>query len=344
MRDSYRAEKHSEIVRDLRLSHAFVNTISGAYRGMWIFESAFEELAPGLDRSDELAKSERVLETVDGWWRDLDARDPLFRSDGRPVLEEESSRAWRLLQVAEARLRSLIGELTDSSDLEALIQEPMARAIRAAALRENAHSQREIVHGLVRFATVLDDEAELNRWRQRLLECEQRVEEAELLVERLRAAGPEPGLRLLAELLDSTLVLPAQVAQRIVDIGQVFSLYTGVFDYEDAGIPDAQTDIWADAGFEPAAAGRWFAAGMSPRRAVAWMQVGAEDPLVAAGFLWRGFTPDEAEPWLHRYMSGRTAAAWAAAGCDAEDAREWITLGVHDPDGLTDSRSCTRLM
>ncbi len=344
MRGSYRAEKHSETVRDLRLSHAFVNTISGAFRGMWIFESAFEELAPGTDRSDELARSERVLETVDGWWRNLEARDPLFRTEERPVLEQESSRAWRLLQVAEARLRSLIGELTDSSDLETLLQEPLARAIGAAALRENAHVQREIVQGLVRFADMLDDHTQGDRWRQRLLDCERRVDEAEALVERLRAAGAEPGIRLLAELLDSTLVLPAQVAQRIVDICQVFSLYTGVFDYEDVGIPDAQTDIWADAGFEPDIAGRWFAAGMSPGRAIAWMQVGAEDPLVAAGFLWRGFTPDEAEPWLHRYISGRTAVAWAAAGCDAEDAREWITLGIHGPDGLSGGQGSARLM
>jgi len=311
---------------------------------MWVFDSAFEELVAGADRSDELAKSERVLETVDGWWGRLETRRPLFRTHERPVLEEDSSRAWRLLQVAEARLRALIGELTDSSDLETLLQEPVARAIRAAALRENAHAQREIVRGLARFADLVDGSRHGDRWRQRLLDCERRVQDAELVVGRLRRAGFEPGLRLVAELLDATLLLPAQVAQRIVDVSQVFSLYTGVFDYEDAGIPNAQTDIWASAGFKPDMAGRWFAAGMTPRRATAWIEVGAGDPLVAADFLWRGFTPDEAEPWLHRYISGRSAAEWSAAGCDAEDTREWITIGIHDPDRLAGMRSAERMM
>ena len=117
----------------------------------------------------------------------------------------------------------------------------------------------------------------------------------------------------------------------MVDISKTFSLYTGVFDYAEVGIPTEQSEAWHERGFTPYEAGRWFAAGHSPERARSWLEVGAADPMVAAGFMWRGFTPAEAGPWLRRHISGRMAAAWARSGHDAEGAREWIALGIPEP-------------
>lgn len=316
---------------DLRLSHAFVSTLGAAYRGMWVFETMLMELDVGVDRRDEVDKAERVLETISGWWKDLEAGDPLFRMRKRPVLQGEASQAWRLLQVAEGRARSLIGELTKCADVEALVQDSWARTIRLCALLEAAHVQRETVLGLIRLADALGCSAEAERWRHRLLTAEGRLDDAEAIVGPFLQA-PEIDETMARKLFDASLLLPAQVAQRVVDMSQVFGMYTGVFDYTDAGIPEAQSETWAEAGFEPRQAGRWFAAGLTPSRAAAWMEVGASDPLVAAGFMWRGFSPGEAAPWLERFIEGRRAAAWQQAGCDAEDAREWISLGIRHPE------------
>lgn len=337
------SESRAEAVQlgeDLRLSQAFVGTLSAAYRGIWVFESVLERLDPGIDRGGELNKTERVLDTVDGWRKRIAAGSPLLHTAERPLLDDEGSKAWRLLQVAENRLRALIGELTSSSDLELLLREPLARHIRVAAMCEVAHARRATVRGLLEQAEALGATAEAETWRQSALMSEQNVAQAEAMFERVQQAGDEPDARLVADLLDASLLLPARVAQRVIDICRVFGLYTGVFDYEDAGIPDAQTDIWAEAGFAPHVAGRWFAAGLSPGSSLAWIRAGADDPLVAAGFLWRGFTPGKAEPWLENFIGGRHAAAWRAAGCDAVDACEWIALGVRDsmqlgPDGTS---------
>lgn len=315
---------------DLRLSHAFVSTLAAAYRGMWVFESTLMQIDDEVEREEEMDQAERVLETVSGWWRDLHAGRPLFRMRERPVLEGEASRAWRLLQVAEGRCRSLIGEITQSTDVETLIEDPWSCKVRTAGLLEITHAQRETVRGLVRLAEILGRPDEADQWRQRILAAEARIGEAEAVVERILTAE-EVDEDLARQLFDATLLLPAQVAQRVIDMCQVFGLYTGMFDYADAGIPEAQSASWADAGFEPRAAGRWFAAGLTPGRATRWIAVGASDPLVAAGFMWRGFTPDQAAPWLQRFIEGRRAAAWQSAGCDAEDAREWIALGIRDP-------------
>lgn len=328
---------------DLRLSHAFVSTLAATYRGMWVFESTLMQIDDEVDREEELEQSERVLETVAGWWRLLQDGQPLFHLRDRPVLDGEASRAWRLLQVAEGRCRSLIGELTQSTDVETLVEDPWSRKVRTAGLLEVAHAQRETVRGLVRLAEILGRPDEADQWRQRILAAEARIGEAEAVVERLLTAA-EVDVGLARELFDATLLLPAQVAQRVIDMCQVFGLYTGVFDYADAGIPEAQSSSWADAGFEPRIAGRWFAAGLTPRRAAEWISIGAGDPLVAAGFMWRGFTPSRAAPWLERFIEGRRAVAWQSVGCDAEDAREWIALGIRDPAQVSGFRPSMRTM
>lgn len=328
---------------DLRLSHAFVSTLSASYRGMWVFENALLQLDEEIDRQEEIAHAERVLETLAGWWRDLRAGRSLFRLQERPVLAGEASRAWRLLQVAEGRCRSLIGELTQSTDIDVLLDDPWALKVRTAGLVEITHAQRETVRGLVRLAEILGQPGEAYRWRQRTLASEDRIGEAEGMLERMVGAE-EIDFDLARELFDATLLLPVQVAQRVIDMCQVFGLYTGVFDYADAGIPEAQSPRWAAAGFEPRLAGRWFAAGLTPDRATRWMAAGASDPLVAASFMWRGFSPAQAEPWLHRFIEGRRAAAWQSAGCDAEDAREWIALGIRDPHQVGSFRTSTRAM
>lgn len=327
---------------DLRLSGSFVATLDAAYRGMWAFERALMDLDPEVDREDELEKAEHVLETVGEWWREFEAGIPLFRLHERPVLQGEASRAWRLLQVAESRARSLIGELTGSTDVGGLVADPWARTIRLAATAEVAYAQRATVAGLVRAAERSGDRSEADRWRQRLLASDEKVREAHELAERFR--GEPLDEETAWDIWDATLLLPAQVAQRVIDIARVFGLYTGRFDYDDAGIPDAQVDDWAAHGFEPEVAGRWFAAGLTPARAAAWMGAGARDPMVAAGFLWRGFSPDEARLWLSRFIEGRRAAAWQAAGCNPEDAREWIALGIRDPHRISAFPATSRLM
>jgi len=335
---------HSGKVHDLRLSHAFVSTIAACYRGMWVFDNALVCLDPEMDRTDEMRKTERVLEIVEEWTQRLDRGQPVITAADRPVLGEEGSRAWRLLQVAEGRLRALIGDLTSSSDLDQLAQDELARNLRVAAMCEIAHARRTSLEALLAQATALGATADAERWRGRVLSSEQQVARAEWMLERFRRVDEAPSLEMVAELLDATLLLPARVAQRVIDIGRVFGLYTGMFDYEDAGIPEAQIAVWAESGFDPHAAGRWFAAGVTPQQALEWIRAGADDPLVAAGFLWRGFTVREASPWLQRFINGRQAAAWVAAGSAAADAQEWIALGVRTPDAVAAMPSSRRVM
>lgn len=343
LRSIPRAAPHPAQVDDLRLTQAFVNGLSAAYTGMWVFERSLCRLEPEIDRADELAQAEHSLRQIQAWERAALQGETLFELSERPLLSDDASRAWRLLHVAEGRIRSLIGELIQSSDLKVLGDDPLARSVRIATHCEAAYASETRILGMLRW-TEAHAPLEAGRWRHRLLTCRRKVEEADALLDRFCDLEIEPDDRDLARLLDSSLLLPADLAERVVEICHVFSLYTGVFDYADVGIPEAQNASWETAGFGPHAAGRWFAAGLSARHAIDWMDVGAEDPLVAAGFMWRGFTPQEAQPWLSAYIGGRIAASWASSGSDPQEAREWISLGVRDPAEVAHWNGAARLM
>lgn len=322
-------------VGDTHMSYAFLTALDAAYGGMWAFERSLRSLDCDLDREDELSRAEQVLERLQSWRRDLPEGRVLFSLEERPLLDDDASRAWRLLHVAEGRLRSLINELIGSSDLETLQCDDLARNVRVAAMVECARAQELHVRGMVDWMESTGDEVAAESWRQRLLACTVRVEEADRWLTTFRELRGDPEADLLEQFLDDTLLLAADVAARVVEICHTFSLYTGLFDFADVGVAENQAEAWRSGGFSVHEAGRWFAAGHSPASATDWIAVGATDPMVAAGFMWRGFPPAEARPWLKRHISGRMAAAWAGSGHDPEDAREWITLGIPEPHILT---------
>jgi hypothetical protein len=322
---------NSRRITDSGLSYAFITSLNSAYRGMWAFERALRALDRDVDREDQLSRAERALETVQLWSVEVGGGRSLFHLEERPVLDDDASRAWRLLHVAEDRLRSLINELISSSDTDVLLHDEFARNVRVAAMVECARAEETHVRGMVEWMDAVGDEAAANAWRQRLLACTVQVEEAQRWLAAFRELRGEPTPELLEQFLDDTLLLAARVAERVVDICHTFSLYTGMFEFADVGIVHDQVDSWVEGGYSVHDAGRWFAAGHNPDTAAEWMSVGAADPLVAAGFMWRGFSAAEARPWLKRHIGGRTAAVWAGSGHDPEDAREWIALGLPEP-------------
>ncbi len=332
-------------VGDAHLSYAFITVLEAAYGGMWAFERSLRSLDRSLDREDELWRAEQVLERLQSWRRDLPQGDVLFSLEERPVLDDDASRAWRLLHVAEGRLRALIAELIASSDVETLLANDFARNVRVAAMVECARAEELQVRGMLDWMEAIGDREAADAWRQRLLACTVRVEEADRWLTTFRELQGAPEATLIEQFLDDTLLLAADVAERVVEICHTFSLYTGVFDFADVGVPEEQVADWLAGGFSVHDAGRWFAAGHGPDSASAWIAVGAADPMVAAGFMWRGFAPGEARPWLKRHISGRRAATWSRFGHDPEDAREWIALGIPEPHILASLPALeTRLM
>ncbi len=326
-----RAQLSRELRDDLKVSHAFINRLSASFQGVHAFETVFGQLSRSEHQQDNLAKTGLALEAIAGWWREFEQQKPLFSCDDRPVLTAEGSKAWRLLDVVAHRLRALVGELSPHTSVESLLDDPVALQIRVASLCEAAYVERHLIEGEIARHEVFGQENREPSLQRQLIEACGRVRRAESCFAIVEDLGDDIDAPTATEILDRTLLLPAEFGRAVVDVARTFSLYTGAFDYADAGIPDGDEELWTAHGFQPHAAGQWFLAGIPPERALRWISVGACDPLIAGDYLWRGFSPEDARPWLLRFMDGLAAAAWRDAGCDSEVAGHWIAEGFFDP-------------
>ncbi|MFW6198870.1 MAG: hypothetical protein ACOC5E_03510, partial [Acidobacteriota bacterium] len=208
-----------ELRDDLTLSHAFVNAVASAYRGLYAYENVHGSLDDAPDRVGRLREAASVLERTETWWGQLEAGAPQFRRARKPVLGREAAKVWHLLENAESRLRSMVGELSAYSSLEALLEDRTARHIRVAALCEVAHERDHCVRGLIAFGELVGAWRQVDHWRRQTLACRQRVERAESLFRRFQEAdGDSVGPDLVAELRDVSLLLPYRVGMRVVEI------------------------------------------------------------------------------------------------------------------------------
>ena len=305
-----------EQLADLNVTHAFINILRACYQGMYAYENAYGQLARTADRELKMKHTSQVLDKIGEWWQQFGEFTPLMRFGDKPNLAGDAARAWKLLGVVQARLESLAGELLESGDVDTLLENPPSRYIRVAAFVEAAYARQYFINGLVSYGEVLGREDVADRWRQHTLYTQQDVAQATRLFADFQKMGDSIDGKALGELLDVTLTQPVVVGRQIVDIREVFGLYTGKFDFTDAGIPADEIADWSEPGFSPAEAAHWRASGMHADEALAWIKAGVPDSLGAAMFAWRGVAKEVAGKWFVAGHNGRSAAAWIEQGIE----------------------------
>ncbi len=309
-----------ELLGDLNLTHAFINTLSASYQGMYVYENVFGVLSQASDREEKMKNTANVLDKISEWWAMFQRHEPLmryrFHQEG---VEGEASKACRLLEVAQKRLDGLMQELLASSSVESILRDGVRRALRVANSCEAAYARQHFVQGLIAYGEILDREEVADRWRQHLLYCRRETAEANALFERFQRMEGEIDEAAAAGLLDLTLTDPVAVGRRAVDVRSVFGLLRNRFDYADAGIPEAEAVPWKRGGFAPADAAGWRLAGMGPEESQAWIDAGIPDPLGAATYAWRGIEQAVASKWYEQGYNGRVAAGWIRQGISEPD-------------------------
>ena len=201
-----------------------------------------------------------------------------------------------------------------------MLKDPDARHIRVAAYANAAYSRDHFIKGLVEYGEIMKREEVSDRWRQHLLYTLDWTGIATRLFQRFLDLGAAVDEDAAADLLDLTLTLPVHLIVQSVDVRGVFGLLRGRFDYEDAGIPEAEVEPWRTAGF-PAGAPPTGAppAWIRPSR---WTGSRREFPTPGRPtFAWRGIDIE-------------TAGRWHAAGIDGRVASRWIAQGVQEPDQI----------
>jgi hypothetical protein len=311
-----------ERLADLNLSHAFINTLSSSYQGMYVYENVFGILTQSPERERKMADTAQVLDKVNEWWRLFKRHEPLVRHGCRDEgMTGDGARAWRLLEVSQRRIESLAEQMLSTTSVEALLEDPEARCKRVAAFCDSAYARHHFVYGLVAYGEILGREQVADRWRQHLPSTLRETGRGTELFGKFRELGEQVDEDSAEHLLDVTLVLPVILIRQAVDIRGVFGLLRDRFDYLDAGIPSDQVERWQALGFTPGDAGHWRATGLSPEESLEWIKAGVPDPTTAATFAWRNIAMD-------------VAAKWHQAGCNGRAAAFYLARGITDPDRI----------
>jgi len=315
----------------LDISHAFINILSATYQGMFVFFNAMDQLSDTDEWKDDRESVAETLDTINSWWADFRQQKPLVTESDRSQPSDAFNIAWKLLEVARDHHRWSLQELAQSSRAEVLMENPPALHIRAASSCGAAYARWHYIQGLICYGEVLDREDVADRWRQQLLSAQSGMNRGHTHLELAREMRSEPREEHVSRILDETCNLPAVYGQRVVDITEVFSLFTGKLDYQDAGIPSGEEGPWMEAQIPPAQAGRWYIVGMTAEQCAEWVRGGVPDPVIAFDFILRDFWPDEAGPWFAEGFSAADAKKWSDAGYSAEQAAAFVRDGVREP-------------
>jgi len=312
----------------LDLSHGFINMLSAAYQGAYVYERALEQLGD-QEAEERAAHMGACIAEINGWWSAFKRHEPLL-AKGEP-LTDSGSRAWQLSCAAGERLRLLVERLMARADVEVLLFDRASQRTRVAALCETAYVREHFIQGLICYGDVMDRPEIADRYRQHLLSCQAGVREAHGLLQQCGRADVSQPKAEVTELLDATLMVPAVMMHRILDINQILGGYTGSFEFVDVGIEPSQEQPWRRMEMEAYEAGRWHAVGFTAEETARWIRGGVPEALGAANFRWRGMRVQEAGPWYARGFGGREAAAWSGAGVGVEEAASWRSRGVRRP-------------
>ncbi|MBU1699919.1 MAG: hypothetical protein KJ970_08655 [Candidatus Eisenbacteria bacterium] len=306
----------TELLDDMNITHAFLNALCANYQGEYVFNNVLGQLTQSPECDERLAKTAKILDMINEWWDQFRNYDPIIHFAESPGRSGDAALAWELLSSAMKRQSMLIETLLKNMDVESLMQDLDACHLRVAAHCDASYGREHYVNGLITYGEVMNRPEVCDRWRQKILSCRNEISQSTGLFEAVRQMGTTMQEGTIAELQDQTLMLPVVFGQRCVDIRQLFGMYTGHFNFMDAGIPPDDVQYWSEAGFEPYQAGQWFAAGMTVGESIDWIQAGVPDPLGAAGFKWRGIDREIASPWYRSGYGGRIARAWRARGVE----------------------------
>ena len=292
--------------RDLQVSHAFINMLLSVYQGRYVFNSALGWLRGAADPDTHVRDSVAVIRRINLWWTRFLERRPLFRLAEKPALNSDATAAQSLLHVYELRARSLCSQLQAHQGVDELRRDRHARNLRAAALCEIRSASEHHLRGCVSWGTVMNELDVAERHRP-LVERAAAALLSRQIFECLAGASARSCDDVVEELWDESLLAPELIRARLLDVRHVVSMYTGRFDYADAGVPVAESVGWEEAGLSPYDAGQWVAFGADVSTAVSWIQAGVSEAVLAASYFRRGFEPSAAGPWLAQGIDGGEA-------------------------------------
>lgn len=264
----------------------------------------------------ELAVSQRIVEQMDAWGKQLWAGHLLIDTDNPADFSEEAQNALQLLEGlidSQQRFAATVQTLLEKrwQDLNTTELATLTAAYVQRVFRDHFMHQ-----GLMQFAKRNNDEALLAKRAKASQRVAESMKTVQLFVDRLNRIREWPAVVKLQAVL---LAEPTPPIFRLRNADLRFLRARLTHTEDDPKSLGLENDWeWRNTGYELFTAATWQALGLGMIDALAWQDAGLDRPGLVAEWLCAGYQPSETREWL-------------SAGLKPEQAAFWKRLGVRDP-------------
>lgn len=316
--------------RDSGLTHAISNYINASYRGRLAFLNALKQMKFEDLNLDELARNEKIIETVQRWLKDLWNGMPIFSAHWKSPETFDAQQAFSLLKESKDELSHLsnsLSEILKNGQNFANLEE---KKLAVASVIRSAYHRENYARGFIEYGNAFSQEHLIARYTSVQQLGMEEVQKASLLLRdfsRIGYSEEELNSRLYADCL----ILPAYFRVSVNDINYLLSVFNPNYTFELAEIPKNEADNWSDRKVNPIVAGYWRSFNIGPDEAEIWSAAGFSDASNAG--LWKvcGFNPDTARSWVVQGVDAQMARIWKNFGHSPDTARPHLQAGISDP-------------
>lgn len=322
---------NNTLQQDLELTLGIVNYLNASYRGKFAALNMLSQLAYRGFNNEELLRTEKVLETINRWQKDLWQQLPLLSVSWKTPETFDGKRSLDLAREMMRELEKVITTLEKILERKE-ITEPDELKFLVAAYGRYAYGRDNYVKGFIEFGKNFARPDLVQEYSRFLDAANEDVQRAHSYLKGIKQEKLPPDFT--SSVFAATRRLPTTFRMHLHDLNQLSRVFEGEFTYEAAGFSRGEGQRWFQGGFSPKAAGYWRAHQISPEDAAGWAQGGINDPNAATGWVDHGFDPATALQWVQIGIGPDSALAWQRGGYTPQEATSYIEKGINDPTTL----------
>lgn len=310
-----------ELTREAHLTQGYTNMLYAGFQGSFVSGNVFEKLGYRAPKFSSLDDVKGRLDWVHALRVD-------FLGGGAPLFAGIGNKEEKIFELRDSHLRELdVVVKTLAHSLNLVLERDDADACRfiAAALNRQAYGREHYIRGLTNFYEAFGMEAEADRWRQRLLSCNDEIFRANHYFQHL-AAGQPTDILFRFSLWNEAVNLHGVFKSQLNDVLSLDMYFSGGDYFAALGVPAEEIEKWRLLGARPDVAGHWLSFGIGADEAALWSRIGFTDAAYAGGWRSRGFSVAD-------------ALAWHEAGFAAQGAYACVVSGERDPRAAAERRS-----
>ena len=321
----------SVITKDIEFSHSILSYVISALQGEFAYQNILKRLGSTSMNEEEAKELQQKIQEVSQWLEQTLSGKPILQLEWDEPKSSEGKKVFAMSRELISDMKALATDLDSILTQKQFDEVPRNRiAILLAVLGKQTYARDNYFRCFYKLYKHFGNTEESTRFRIGVKSSEKDLEHVNSFIVAFQGYSDLP-LEFYHALFGEIIAMPGLLRTQAFDLMLLCAAYKKTFSFDDANIPQEESEQWEQLGIPPHEAGHWNAYKISPLEAQIWMQGGV--PISSVAGLWKSwhFPPEEATGWYQAEFTPKEASDWANAGFSPEEARKLIERGVSHP-------------